>query len=215
MTPKIVGVIFSRADLRRALRMRKPPDLFEVRLDRFVDYLPQVRIAVPRLPAPLIITARHPGEGGANKLPASLRRNLLVEFLPWARYVDVELRSAAALGSVLKKAAAQHLDTIVSFHDFQAMPAAPKLERMAARARSLGAAFLKVAARTDTRAELDTLLDFVNGQSGLPIVAMGIGALGRTSRIELARNGSPLNYGHLGKANAAGQLSIEQLRRLL
>ena len=33
MTPKIVGVIFSRLDLQRALRMRKPPDLFELRLD--------------------------------------------------------------------------------------------------------------------------------------------------------------------------------------
>ena len=32
--PRVVGVIASRDDLERALRMRRPPDLFELRLDR-------------------------------------------------------------------------------------------------------------------------------------------------------------------------------------
>ena len=32
--PRVVGVIASRADLERAVRMRRPPDLFELRLDR-------------------------------------------------------------------------------------------------------------------------------------------------------------------------------------
>ena len=31
--PRIVGVIASREDLEQALRMRRPPDLFELRLD--------------------------------------------------------------------------------------------------------------------------------------------------------------------------------------
>ena len=66
--PKIVGVIFSRADLERARRMRKPPDLFELRLDRLID------APIGQLPAPLIITARHPREGGANNLSALRRR---------------------------------------------------------------------------------------------------------------------------------------------
>ena len=35
--PQIVGVISSSADLRRAVRMRNPPDLFELRLDAVVD----------------------------------------------------------------------------------------------------------------------------------------------------------------------------------
>jgi len=34
--PLIVGVLASRADLGRAVRMRTPPDLFELRLDRLV-----------------------------------------------------------------------------------------------------------------------------------------------------------------------------------
>jgi 3-dehydroquinate dehydratase len=42
---------------------------------------------------------------------------------------------------------------------------------------------------------------------------MGIGQLGRASRLELARRGSILNYVHLGSRASAGQLSIEQWRR--
>jgi 3-dehydroquinate dehydratase-1 len=213
MTPKIVGVIFSRADLRRALRMRKPPDLFELRLDRFANTLPEIRAAISRLPVPLIITARHPDEGGANNLSPAHRRALLVEFLPHAQYVDVELRSVPALRTVLERAAANEVAAIISFHDFQTTPRPAQLDRIVEQAKSLGARFAKVATRTDTRAELGTLLDFFSRQRGAPVIAMGIGKLGRASRFELARRGCILNYVHLGSRAAAGQLSIEELRR--
>jgi 3-dehydroquinate dehydratase-1 len=213
MTPKIVGVIFSRADLRRALRMRKPPDLFELRLDSFANRLAEVRAAIPKLAAPLIITARRPDEGGAHNLSAAQRSALLLEFLPSARYVDVELRSVPELRSVLKRAAADEVATIISFHDFQTTPRPAQLDRIAARARSSGAALVKVATRTDTQGQLDTLLDFFSRQQRASVIAMGIGQLGRASRLELARRGSILNYVHLGSRAATGQLSIEQWRR--
>src|SRR6266487_1290025 len=98
---RIVGVIASRADLDRALQMRRPPDLFELRLDRLAGIVEQLENKLPRLRAPLIITARHPQEGGANNLSLRQRRELLTRFLPYAEYVDVELRSAFALHSLL------------------------------------------------------------------------------------------------------------------
>jgi len=205
---KIVGVIFSRPDLQRARRMRRPPDFFELRLDRLLG------ATIGQLPAPLIITARDPREGGANNLPASRRRALLLEFLPRAKYVDVELRSARALQSVLRAASENNVGTIISFHDFDATPPAVRLDEIASRARSLSAAIIKVATRTDTSAQLDRLLDFFEGQRRASnVVAMGIGKLGRTSRLELARRGCVLNYAHLGSPAAAGQLSIQDLRR--
>src|SRR5437773_9293979 len=81
-SPRIVGVIASRVDLDRAVRMHRPPDLFELRLDRLpaaaVDRLENM---LPKLGAPLIITARHPQEGGAGKLSLRKRRALLTRFL--------------------------------------------------------------------------------------------------------------------------------------
>lgn len=213
MTPKIVGVIFSGSDLRRALRIRKPPHLFELRLDRLAGGLGEIRAAISRLPAPFIITARHPAEGGANNLSTARRRALLLEFLPWARYVDVELRSVPALRPVLAKAAAQKVATILSFHDFQSTPRPAELDRIAAHAISSGARLVKVATRTDTRIELDTLLGFFKRHRRTRVVAMGMGKLGRASRLELARRGCVLNYVHLGSRAAPGQLSIAELRR--
>ena len=40
--PRVVGVIASRADLERAVRMRRPPDLFELRLDRLAGMADEV-----------------------------------------------------------------------------------------------------------------------------------------------------------------------------
>ena len=66
--PQVVGVIASHADFERALKTRRPPDLFELRLDRLVGMADEVKNLLPQLRTPLIITARHPHEGGANKL---------------------------------------------------------------------------------------------------------------------------------------------------
>ena len=88
--PLVVGVIASRADLERAVQMRRPPDLFELRLDRLAGMADEVEKVLPRLRRPLIITARDPREGGANKLRLRQRRDLLARFLSHADYIDVE-----------------------------------------------------------------------------------------------------------------------------
>src|SRR5436309_14169119 len=119
---RIVGVIASHADLDRAMRMRKPPDLFELRLDCLARIADQLEYKVPRLRAPLIITARHPQEGGANKLSLQQRRDLLTRFLRHADCIDVELRSASALHSLLSMAEQKKMRRIISFHDFKSTP---------------------------------------------------------------------------------------------
>jgi hypothetical protein len=93
--PRIVGVITNSAELRRASGMSAPPDLFELRLDSLVNENALEQKA-RNLPAPLIITARHPAEGGKHNLPGKTRRDLLLRFLPLAQYVDIELRSVQA-----------------------------------------------------------------------------------------------------------------------
>ena len=215
MTPQTVGVIFSRADLQRALRMRKPPDLFELRLDRFANSIGEVEAAIDRLPAPFVITARDPREGGGNHLSVSRRRGLLLQFLPRAAYVDVELRSARFLAPVLRSARAHRVSTILSFHDLKTTPPAARLDELVFSAQSLGAALIKIATRTDTPAQLDRLFDFFERHRlTANIVPMGIGILGRASRLEFARRGVP-TYAHLGTPAAAGQLAIRDLRRAL
>jgi 3-dehydroquinate dehydratase I len=212
--PRLVGVIRSQDDLRFAIRMRNPPDLFELRLDHLVGIVKELENKLSMLPAPLIITARHPREGGANNLSIKQRHELLARFLPRARYVDVELRSAKALRSLLEIACQRNVRRIISFHNFRSTPSRRSLRARARAAKSCGADIFKVATRTDTPAQLAQLLDFIaNKNVDLAVSAMGIGKLGGKSRRELMRRGSVLNYAHLGRARIAGQPSLRDIRR--
>jgi 3-dehydroquinate dehydratase I len=214
--PQVVGVIASPADLKCALRMRTPPDLFELRLDCLARVADQVENVLPKLRTPFIITARHPYEGGAGKLRLRHRRNLIARFLNHAAYLDVELRSARVLQSLLKSAKNKKVGRIISFHNFKSTPSARILAAKARQARSHGADVFKVATRTDTPMELGRLVEFTtSNRLDLVVAVMGIGKLGAISRVLLARAGSALIYASVGQTtDVEGQLSLEQLRAL-
>jgi 3-dehydroquinate dehydratase I len=211
--PRIVGVLASRADLERAVRMRKLPDLFELRLDCLAGVADQLERQLPRLRRPLIITARDPREGGANKLRLRQRRDLLARFLNHADYIDVELRLASAL---LPSFGSKSIRRIISFHDFKSTPKSGVLLAKARDAKALRADIFKVATRTDTPMELGRLVEFMTSKSlDLGLAVMGIGKLGAISRVLLARAGSVLIYASMARgSDVEGQLSLEQLRNL-
>jgi 3-dehydroquinate dehydratase-1 len=214
--PRLVAVIASAADLDKALHVPEPPDLFELRLDALAPMIDAAEDVIADLPARIIITARHPAEGGIGSLSAAGRRALLHRFLPHADYVDVELRSARWSADVLGSAQKEKVRTILSFHDLQGMPSTAVLRRKLDAAKRLRADVFKVAIRVDRRAELLRLLDFFDSATAsLPIAAMGIGKLGRESRLHLARRGSTLNYVYLAQRQTPGQLSLSEARRLL
>ena len=211
--PRLVGVIMSLADLDSAIRMRKPPDLFELRLDQLAQNVDEVEKKLSKLGAPLIMTARHPREGGANQLSTQQRRDLLLRFLPRARYIDVELRSVEALRSLLQAARRKNVGRIVSFHNLKGTPDSRTLRTKARAAKSGGANIFKVATRTDTPAQLARLLQFTtNRDADLAVSVMGIGALGAISRVLLAHCGSALIYASLCESQIEGQMSLKQLR---
>jgi 3-dehydroquinate dehydratase-1 len=214
--PRLVAVIASAADLDRAARTPDAPDLFELRLDALAPMADAVEQAIAELPARVIITARHPAEGGIASVTATNRRALLHRFLRYAAYLDIELRSARWSADLFSAARKANVRTILSFHDLHGMPETTVLRRKLDAAKLLRADVFKLAVRVDRRTELWRLVEFFDaGTRSLPISAMGIGKLGRESRVELARRGSALNYVYLTRAQTAGQLSLADARRLL
>ncbi len=214
ITGQLVGVIADHPSWQRALRLLRPPDLFELRLDSLGECLAEIERALPRLRAPLIITARHPAEGGSAALTAAARGKLLERFLDHARYLDVELRSGRDFPALLATARRRRIGLIISVHDFADTPEPALLREKLQRAAKLQPAIFKIATRTDTPAQLARLLDFFRENSGpIPLAAMGMGELGLASRRQLLRMGSALNYAALGAANAPGQPTLRNLRR--
>ena len=202
----LVGVIASIDELRLAARMREPPDLFEVRL----DHLPNLQESqLSRLRRPLIITARHTAEGGKR----CDRNSLLRKFLPYARLVDIELRSMHELRGVWTEAGRLAVGRICSVHDFKQTPHLLVLRKQFSRARKAKANVFKLVARADGLRDLLTLFEFLWTQSSfMPVSVMAVGKFGPMSRLLFREAGSAFIYAPLRHALYDGQLTLQQLR---
>ena len=196
----LVGVIASIDELRLATRMRAPPDLFELRL----DHLPNLRESqLLKLRRPLIITARHPAEGGKE----------LRSGLPRAKFVDVELRSLHELGPVWDEARRRRVGRICSFHDFKRTPEPAVLHKKLLRARKAGADVFKVVTRAEDFRDLLTLFELLwNELAGMRLCVMATGKFGPISRLFFRDAGSSLIYAPLRHPLHHGQLTFQELR---
>ena len=214
----VVGTIHSALSLSAGLNLGKGAlDFLELRVDAFaaIDELDALETSVARLKIPLIVTVRHPREGGAGSLTLARRRELFGRFLPYASLVDVELRSAQALTDVIDRARAQEVAVILSHHDFRATPSRARLGELRRKAVRAGASIFKVAATANTPRDLATLVDFLTASKAPALAVMGMGALGKISRLTLGRAGSVLNYGYLDRAQVSGQWPAELLKQRL
>lgn len=213
--PEIVATAHSAAGLRAACSLRRGEvDLIELRLDLLRGTKGGLWGAMSKLRAPVLLTARHPAEGGAKGLSAAERRNLLAEFLPEARAVDVELRSITSFRGLLREADRRGVRKIISFHDFSGTPSLPRLRRLVANAAQHGADIIKIATFLRGPSDLAVLLSLqASGAGATPLATMGMGPLGRVSRLALAASGSRLVYGYLDRAQVPGQWPAVGLRR--
>ena len=212
--PEIVATAHSAAGLRAACSLRRGEvDLIELRLDLLRGTAGGVRGAMSKLRAPVLLTARHPAEGGARGLSGAERRNLLAEFLPEARAVDVELRSVTFFQGLLREADRRGVRKIISFHDFSGTPSLPRLRRIVANAAQHGADIVKIATFLRGPSDLAVLLSLQSSAKNTRLATMGMGPLGRVSRLALAASGSRLVYGYLDRAQVPGQWPAVGLRR--
>ncbi len=202
--------------MRAACALGPPPaapDLLELRIDHFAgnpDALDSLAVGSAR---PLIITVRRGSEGGHGMLDPASRRDLYERFLPSAQCADLELSALAELAPIAEKARQTSGGLIASHHDFHSMPGPESLRELAGRACDAGASLFKVAARVETPRELMVLLDFLAAETRLPLAVMGMGRLGRVSRLAAAALGSRLNYGYLGdEPQVPGQWPAAMLR---
>ncbi|NNC88974.1 MAG: type I 3-dehydroquinate dehydratase [Akkermansiaceae bacterium] len=179
-------------------------DVVEVRLD-LVGTGPEVvrycRDHAPRVP--ILMTARHPGEGGAGELSAEARSEALRAGLDHAAAIDVEIRSLESMEGVWKEAGARRLLRIASYHDFDEAPRPEKLAPYILTAQEAGADVVKFAFRVAEPGELHSVAALLRLGAPLPLAVMGMGPLGPASRVLAMQLGSILNYGYLGDGPTA------------
>lgn len=217
-SPLVVGILNHPSLLEDlAQNAARPPscDLFELRLDTLNLPAEELDVYVSRLARPLLLTARHPAEGGDHHLSSSQRQDLLRAHLHRASLIDVELCSVAEMASLIQEAKALGIGVVGSFHDFASTPSDDILKGAVDFALQLKLDAVKIATTLHHPGDLARLLQLLHQEKRLPLSLMGMGSLGPVSRLVLARSGSILNYGFLGQPNVTGQLSAAKLKEIL
>jgi len=212
----VVAVVHSTPGLKLAMKLEPAAvDLIEIRLDTLNPSLSGLESALAGLRHPLILTARHPQEGGQHGLSPAERSALLKQFLPFASAIDIELRSVERMGGVMQMARNRGVAIIVSHHNFHSTPSPARLHELARRALLARADIFKLAAHVESPADLATLITFFTKQKRMPLSVMAMGGLGRVSRLLFGQIGSVLNYGYLDRAAVSGQWPAVLLKQRL
>lgn len=194
-------------------------DVLEYRLDNLLSHEAEASGVMASSSRPVLLTVRTPDEGGHGNLDATTRLAIYRRHLSSAALVDTEIGSLAlpefaGFGDEVRAAGGC---LVASTHDFKGFPGREVIADRIAEAYSRGADIAKVAVVVTTMAELFDLVSLVEYHHGKGrlISAMGMGPLGKLSRLVLARAGSCLNYGYLRVANAPGQWEAAELSALL
>ena len=196
-----------------------PSNILEFRLDNLVELAEQSTKVMRTVERPTLLTVRRPDEGGANDLDDEARVGLYSDHMSGTEVIDTEINSleSEAFAGFVSKVEENDSVLVASFHDFSGWPGLDTIRAKVDRAYELGASVPKVAIVIEEMSDLFDLADLVSRprSEGRLISAMGMGPLGKLSRLVLAKAGSCLNYGYLKTPNAPGQWSAEDLTRLI
>jgi len=213
--PLVVGVFSSCRTLEHPLDATQLPfDVAELRVDLIGVDCPNWLEFASRLIAegmPVILTVRHPNEGGRWYLDEEERAAVYRTALPFVSAIDVEIGSDLAKTLADEAHRAGKL-VIGSFHDFEATPDASVLRGKIGEGRAKGVDVVKLATLIRADGDVEKLKGLLVERDSGPLCLLGMGERGAESRVTLALAGSCLTYGFYDLANAPGQLSAGDLR---
>lgn len=210
-------------------------DLIELRPDMWMkcsnisedEYIPTIVTFVEEAYSkvadmPVLFTWRTIGEGGETPLCSDNYIKLLQAIVDQdlVQAIDVELFAyTEEMGSVMKQAHQQGIQTVMSYHNFQSTPDIETLHVYAERMVSVGAQVIKFALMPTTNDDVLSVLQFTKELTErypqLPRITMSMGQLGQMTRTCGHVFGNCLTFGTLGQASAPGQVEVEVLKQLV
>ena len=210
-------------------------DLIELRPDMWMkesnlhedEYLPTIINLVKQVHSshesmPILFTWRTLAEGGDTPLSSENYSHLLQGIVGQdvVQAIDVELFAyTEEIGSIMKQAHHQGIQTVMSYHNFQSTPDLETLHVYAERMVSVGAQVIKFALMPSTNDDVLSVLRFTKELTErypqLPRITMAMGQLGQMTRTCGHVFGNCLTFGTLGQASAPGQVEVALLKQLL
>jgi len=189
--------------------------LLELRVDTFTATQPGRLLAsfeklkkITKLP--ILLTIRSTREGGQAEIPDRERADLYHALIPFADLVDIELSSSGIRKNVVNFAKRAKKRVIVSHHDFESTPGDKKLNKIIESARKAGGDIVKIASMVKTQDDLKRLAGLLCSDDNL--IVIGMGPLGKPSRVFFPMLGSLITYGSITGSTAPGQMSLKEMQ---
>ncbi len=211
--PLIVGVIDEPAIGEAELAEELGADILEARLDLWDLSLEDTRKFLKDLKSiglEIIGTNRWELEGGKFEGDEEDRIDILISCLDLLDYVDIEL-GCQMRDYVIKEARKHGVRVIVSYHNFELTPASFELSEIVSRMKKCGGDIGKIATMVNDLRDCLRLFELLL-DADMPLSVIGMGELGRHTRVIVPIYGSVLNYGSVGEAVAPGQMRVGEMR---
>jgi 3-dehydroquinate dehydratase type I len=185
-------------------------EMVELRIDSLDFSDSQLEELIRGSKASIVSTCR-PG----NKRTEAERVLLLCKTVEWgASWVDIEIECPSESKQAVRLAAHQIAELIISYHDYLRTPVRIELESIVQQCFDEGADVAKVACTVNSHKDAARILGLYSHFTG--IVALGMGDLGKVTRISAPLLGAPFTFAAPddGQKTAPGQLTTTELREL-
>lgn len=193
-----------------ACRIIREHEISEVRLDRIKfteDDLEKI------FSSGKTVATFRPVEGMDNEK----RKDILKSAIKYgASYVDIEVENSDPFKSELKESAARTgCRAIVSYHDYDKTPVMRELEQLISWCFEGGADVAKIACQVNSTADAARLLSLYS--LGKPVISIGMGEIGKITRIAAPLLGAPFTYASLDseRETAPGQIDSCTLKKII
>ena len=171
---------------------------------------------------PLLFTLRTAKEGGEKSIDNAtyIALNKAVIESGEIDLLDVELFSGdKVVEEIIGYAHQNQVKVIASNHDFEKTPSKEEIISRLQKMQEMGADILKIAVMPKSSKDVITLLaateEMSTNYAKQPIVTMSMSRDGVISRLAGEIFGSAITFGAAGKASAPGQISVQELRKVL
>jgi 3-dehydroquinate dehydratase I len=206
----MICVSLAEKDLNVCLEILEKVEMAEIRID-LAEWSDEDIIKIFSARKKLIATCR-PGKYSSHERIHKLK--LAIE--SGATFVDIEYEAENDFRNSLSEFAHVHqCDVILSYHNFEMTPELDELEKIMNKCFELGADIAKIATMIKVNRDNSKILSLYKAPGRL--IALGMGELGRISRIVAPFLGAEFTYASLTDDNptAPGQISYSRLNKYI
>lgn len=194
----------------------------EIRLDRCPLSIEEIEYLFSSSDTPLVATCRVVDDGNGTWEEAEEKLTAAVE--AGAAFLDLEIEAPKEIGKRLRRACTEYGTTMIrSSHFFAGTPSDDVLRGTVEKCRKFGGEIVKIAAMAKSEEDVARVLALYSSvvstnsaveiQRPVELVAFSMGEIGKASRLECLKLGSPFTYAALNENEAAapGQWTYSEM----